>query len=639
MRAGFAALKLQSKTVPEDDATSATPETNSATIGATSAFPMPTFDGTEALAWLARAEQYFLISETSLEKRVGVAMVALAGPALPWYQLLRKRIPDLTWARFARELMKRFGGNGALDEYKALAAVRHTGSLAEYVAAFEARLAQVPNISCHQYLGFFMAALRPEVRLQMKAAKITSYEDAVELALDIDMLATAQPSRSAPALSHNPMPAYTGQPGRSFSKGHSHSPSQFSSTGSSRPVSKRFRNVSPEEYRKHIAAGTCVKCGLKFGPTHRCPPKTINVLICEDNDGTEDDNEFDDTEEVDAKVELQLSELSLNGLDTSNTMKLFGEISSWKIKVMVDTGASHCFISEQLAQQLQFPVTPTAPYSVILGNGTTRRAAGICRGVPLVLEKEMFAVSCYIFPLRNIDIILGVPWLASLGNVMANWQNSSMIFAVDGRTVSIKGDPTLMRRACSTQDPWMKRTVAGSSDMSKQRRRPSYSGLTTHCHQMPDPSCCSSCRNFHLSRSQQAACPPAVAWTTKFHYYQELLDELHGARWFSKIDLKAGYHQIRVVAADIHKTAFRTHSGHYEFLVMPFGLTNAPATFQSLMNDIFLPSLRKFVLDFFDDILIYSKSWEAHCNSPTFLGYNKCGDCYLGELKSNKNRD
>lgn len=128
----------------------------------------------------------------------------------------------------------------------------------------------------------------------------------------------------------------------------------------------------------------------------------------------------------------------------------------------------------------------------------------------------------------------------------------------------------------------------------------------------------------------------------------ELLDELGKARVFSKLDLTSGFHQIRVNPQDVHKTAFRTHEGHYEYRVMPFGLCNAPAIFQATMNDIFRPLLRKTVIVFFDDILVYSDSLDSHIahlsevfdilESHSFhLKPSKCSFCqpqipYLGHI-------
>jgi hypothetical protein len=92
----------------------------------------------------------------------------------------------------------------------------------------------------------------------------------------------------------------------------------------------------------------------------------------------------------------------------------------------------------------------------------------------------------------------------------------------------------------------------------------------------------------------------------------DLFDQLQGAKYFSKIDLRSGYHQLRIKEADIQKTTLFTRYGQYEFTVMPFGLTNTPAFFMNLMNKVFMEELDKFIVVFIDDILIYSKSRKDH---------------------------
>lgn len=132
----------------------------------------------------------------------------------------------------------------------------------------------------------------------------------------------------------------------------------------------------------------------------------------------------------------------------------------------------------------------------------------------------------------------------------------------------------------------------------------------------------------------------------------ELLDELAGARFFTKLDFRSGYHQIRVAAEDQYKTAFQTHQGMYEFLVMPFGVTNGPPTFQGVVNQLFEPDLRHSVLVFVDDVLVYNKTKEEHLQqlrrvfvvlkqNQFFLKRSKCSFMqqeleYLGHVVSEK---
>jgi hypothetical protein len=106
----------------------------------------------------------------------------------------------------------------------------------------------------------------------------------------------------------------------------------------------------------------------------------------------------------------------------------------------------------------------------------------------------------------------------------------------------------------------------------------------------------------------------AATIKNKYHLprIDDLFDQLKGAKYFSKIDLRLGYHQLRVRQEDIPKTAFMTRYGQYKFTVMPFGLTNAPAFFMTLMNKVFMEELDRFVVVFINDIFIYSKCAEEH---------------------------
>lgn len=143
----------------ESSATKAvTASTGDASLAA-NLFPrmdLPTFDGTDSLAWLAQAEQYFLVHKTDVWQRVQLALIAMFGKAMFWAQRVLRRALSIPWEQFSKELVERFGDSSTINTYEVMHLTRHTGSLEDYLALFEERVAQLPSLPPEQYLGMFL---------------------------------------------------------------------------------------------------------------------------------------------------------------------------------------------------------------------------------------------------------------------------------------------------------------------------------------------------------------------------------------------------------------------------------------------------------------------------------------------------
>jgi len=298
----------------------------------------------------------------------------------------------------------------------------------------------------------------------------------------------------------------------------------------------------------------------------------------------------------------------------------------------------------------------------------------VCKNFLWKMQGVQFSIDVFVVELNNCDMVLGVQWLTTLGNILSNYNELWMSFVWQGQDILLRGDfPVKLQtigfeqfnslinspnqlvevNLCSLgvvgdndhfissmtatlqpsigSDSTIDELLHSYQDIFKEPTR--LPPLRTHDHVIPlkegsQPVKLRPYRHTGLQKDiveqivtemlasgiiQHSTNPFASLvvlvkkkddiWRLCVDYralnkmtikdkfpipiVEELLEELGGATVFSKVDIRAGYHQIKMRARDIRKIAFRTHNGHYEFLVMPFGLTNAPATFQSLINDIF----------------------------------------------------
>ncbi|MCI16743.1 enzymatic polyprotein, partial [Trifolium medium] len=226
-----------------------------------------------------------------------------------------------------------------------------------------------------------------------------------------------------------------------------HSSSSLSSTAkknesvNSNERWKGFRSVRDEEMAERRAKGLCFKCGGKYHPTkHTCPERAMRLLILGEGEVINEEGEIvalEACEGEDSEVEeIECKSMGVLGsMGEYRTMKIEGVMENVGVLVLIDSGASHNFISPKIATALGLKVSPMAGKSIKLGDGHKVMSQGVCEEIKIQLGSIEITVDAMVLELGGLDVVLGVAWLSTLGEVVMDWRALTMQFMFKGQLV------------------------------------------------------------------------------------------------------------------------------------------------------------------------------------------------------------
>ncbi|GKB39215.1 peroxidase 64 [Tanacetum coccineum] len=523
----------------------------------------PNFSGRDPRGWLLKAEKYFRYYQIPDEEKVEIASMHLEGDALDLYAWLSDDHSLTFWEELVQAFTKNFGPAEFQNPDEFLCSIKQTGSVQEYRQEFTKRSSWVSNWPDHCLLGVFLNGLKDELKSDVRIHKPHTVYSAMSLALEFESkLTNHRPGKNASWTLNL-------KPSKPDSK-----PTTFTPAQTTQPKTN-FQTFETEKQNRFLK-GECFRCGDKYGPRHRCKTSTFKVL--EANEDVEESFTTDLTElESDQEETAEISLHAILGKPHPTTMKVHGMLNSTEVLILIDGVSTHNFISDVLMNELKLATQPVNDLKI--------------------------TQDFHPFSLGGADLVLGVQCTV--------FEEPQHLPPIRSQSHSI---PLLPNSTPPNVRPY-RYLNSQKNEIEKQVKELMTAGFiqpSTSPFSSPVLLVRKKDNSWRMCIDYRALNKITIADKYPISNIDELLDELYSATVFSKLNLRSGYYQIRVAAPDVEKTAFRTHLGHYEFKVMPFGLTNAPFTFQAIMNDLFRPYLRCFILVFFDDILIYNQSMEQH---------------------------